>query len=95
MKMSNFALDIRWIFGIIVIGQFCISDCVKHRKTYGLFVNENSDKVLDSVTTHEYNDQTTTEIDCPSICSCLGDLADCSKNDLEEIPNIPSWAKKL
>lgn len=88
-----YSLDIRWwIFGIITIGQFCISDCAKHRKTYG---DKNSDKVLDSVTTHEYDDQTATEIDCPSICSCLGDLADCSKNDLEEIPNIPSWAKKL
>ncbi|KAG4069962.1 hypothetical protein HA402_015186 [Bradysia odoriphaga] len=91
--MSNFSLDIRWwIFGIITFGQIFISDCAKHKKTYGLFTNENNDKVSDSVTTHEYNDRT---LDCPSQCSCLGDLADCSKNDLEEIPNIPSWAKKL
>ncbi len=92
----SFSLDIRWwIFAIITIGQIVISDSAKHKKTYGLFVNENSDIVLDGVTTNEYNDQTTSEVDCPLRCSCLGDLADCSKNNFEEIPKIPSWAKKL
>lgn len=96
MKMSNFSLDIRWwIFGIITISQICSSDCAKHKKTNGLFVNENNDQIFDSATTNEYIERTATEIDCPSKCSCLGDLADCSKNDLEEIPSIPSWAKKL
>lgn len=93
MKMFSFSLDIRWwIFGIILL---VFSDCAKHKKTYGL-LNETSDKLLDSATTLEYNDRKTTEVDCPVKCSCLGDLADCSKNDLEQIPNnIPSWAKKL
>lgn len=94
--MSNFSLDIRWwMFAIITIGLQCsINDCAKHKKTYG--VNENSDNDWDPETTREYNDPTTkTEVDCPVKCSCLGDLADCSKNNFEEIPNIPSWAKKL
>ncbi|KAJ6641050.1 Leucine-rich repeats and immunoglobulin-like domains protein 3 [Pseudolycoriella hygida] len=96
MKMSSFSLDIRWwIFGIITLGQLFVSDCVKENKTYGLFVNENSDKVVDAATTHEYKNQETTEIGCPLKCSCLGDLADCSKNDFDEIPSIPTWAKKL
>lgn len=89
--MSNFLLDIRWwIFAtIIVIGQICDrTDCVKqHKKTNGLLVNENNESDA------EYNDRSTT--DCPQKCLCLGDLNDCSKNDLEEIPKIPSWAKKL
>lgn len=98
MKMSNFSLDIRWwVFGIITIGQLLISDCAKHKKTYGLFVNENSDRVLEPVTTHDdnNNDRTSTEIGCPLKCLCLGDLADCSKNDLDNLPRIPSWAKEL
>lgn len=94
--MSNFSLDIRWwIFGVVTIGQLLfISDCAKHKKT---FVDGNSDRVLESVTTYDNNnnDRTTTEIVCPLKCSCLGDLADCSKNDFEEIPQIPSWAKEL
>lgn len=92
MKFNS--LDIRWvIFGILTIVQF--SDCAKHQKTYGLFINENNDKIFDPVTNNEYIDRATTEVDCPLKCSCLGDLADCSRGDFEEIPNIPSWAKKL
>lgn len=91
--MSNFSLDIRWwIFGIIItFGQIFMSDCAVYKRKDGVYPPyENDDQVVDSVTTT--HDRT---IDCPMQCSCLGDLADCSKNDLAEIPNIPSWAKKL
>lgn len=89
MKMSIFWLDIRWwIFGVITIGQF--SDCAKHQNT---FVNENSDRNVQPVI--DDDDDRTPEIGCPLKCLCLGELADCSKNNLEKIPSIPTWAKAL
>lgn len=34
--------------------------------------------------------------DCPSKCSCLGTLVDCSKQGLHEVPkDLPLWAEVL
>lgn len=88
----NFSLDIRWWIFILTIGQFFI-ECANAKKTYGHF-NENSDAVFEPVTNNDRISENNF-LYCPSNCKCLGDLADCSKNNLETIPNIPTWAREL
>lgn len=35
-------------------------------------------------------------VKCPSTCFCLGNLVDCSKRGLIEVPkDVPSWVTRL